>query len=84
MNKIEYEIPEAGHVTIKVVDIIGTPVKILLNSHENPGKYLVSLDGEALEPGKYYYKIYLSDKSPETEAGDENNLISAGQVKIGL
>jgi hypothetical protein len=84
MSNIEYEIPEAGHVTIKVVDIIGTPVKILLNSHESPGKYLVSLDCEELQPGKYYYKIYLSDKCPETQAGDENNLIDSGQVKIGV
>ena len=55
MNKIKYNIPASGTVTVKVVDIIGTPVKIINNDHPVAGNYEVNLDSEELTPGKYYY-----------------------------
>ncbi|MCI0717286.1 MAG: hypothetical protein L0Y77_13410 [Chlorobi bacterium] len=50
MCKIEFEIPQAGYVTVKVVDIIGSPVTTLINSHKEPGKHLVNLNTEELPP----------------------------------
>ena len=86
MCKIEYEIPAGGNVTVKVVDIIGSPVRVVMNSHDNAGKYTVNLNEESLLPGKYYYKVYLKTvkKSPLNgkPANNESLLISSGQVKL--
>jgi hypothetical protein len=82
MCRIEYEIPEAGNVTVKVVDIIGSTVRVLLNDHEEAGNYYVDLNGEALVPGKYYYKIYLNTMNNGSGEYSDKNLISTGQVKL--
>jgi hypothetical protein len=79
--KIEFEIPEAGYVTVKVVDIIGSHVRTLINSTREPGKHIVDFNEENLPPGRYYYKVYLHHKE-ESSNGDENGLITSGQVKI--
>lgn len=82
MNKIEYEIPEAGDVTIKIVDVMGTPVRIHLSRHDEPGKFDFTFDLGALVTGKYYYKIYLTGDSGVNGSKIENNLISSGHVKV--
>ncbi|MEO8513322.1 MAG: hypothetical protein ABI543_07170 [Ignavibacteria bacterium] len=83
-NKIKYDIPSSGAVTIKVVDIIGTPVRVILNEHTEPGTYEVSLDAEALQPGKYYYKVLLKSTGLNGSAVDlpAEETIASGQVKI--
>ncbi len=82
MNTIEYEIPEAGDVTIKIVDVIGTPVKILLSRHDVPGKFKFAFDSASFVTGKYYYKIYLTGHNGANGSKIVNNLISSGQVKL--
>lgn len=85
-NIIKYDIPLSGNVIIKVVDIIGTPVRVILNEHESPGNYEVSLDAEALPPGKYYYKVMFSgingNRKPDAPLGGDT--IASGQVKIEI
>lgn len=85
-NKIKYDIPLAGNVIIKVVDIIGTPVRVILNEHELPGNYEVSLDAEALPPGKYYYKVMFSGMNGNgtQDAALSGETIASGQVKIEI
>lgn len=84
-NKIKYEISEAGNVTVKVVDIIGTPVRVILNEHKDAGSYEVSLDDEALSPGKYYYKVLytaLNGHNGQHVNHNKGETIASGQVKI--
>lgn len=85
-NKIKYDIPFSGNVVIKVVDIIGTPVRVILNEHEKPGNYEVSLDAEALPPGKYYYKVLFTELNGNGRSGEKTaeETIASGQVKIEL
>ncbi len=80
MSKIEFEIPKAGYVSVKVVDIIGTPVKSLVNSHKDAGKYEIDLNHEELLPGKYYYKVMLSEDEDTESAG---GIITQGNLKVG-
>lgn len=82
MCRIEFEIPKAGFVTVKVVDIIGTPVKSLINSHKEAGKYLIDFNNEELSPGKYYYKVILADGEKE-DTGNGAGIITQGKLKIG-
>jgi hypothetical protein len=85
-NKIKYEIPVRGSITIKVVDIIGTPVRVILNEHENAGEYEVNLDSEAFPAGKYYYKVLFTTESEGREVLDTSvnpgETIASGQFKI--
>ncbi len=86
-NIIKYNISKCGSVTVKVVDIIGTPVRFILNNHSEPGSYELSLDAEHLPPGKYYYKILYKDPliyGPDDDDETEGETIESGQVKIGL
>ncbi|MBE2226510.1 MAG: hypothetical protein IAE93_04185 [Ignavibacteria bacterium] len=85
-NKIKYEIPISGSITIKVVDIIGTPVRVILNKHESAGQFEVSLDSEALPAGKYYYKVLFTGNNEIQSKADgalnQGDTIASGQVKI--
>jgi hypothetical protein len=82
MCKIEFELPKAGFVTVKVVDIIGTPVKSFINSHKEAGKYHIDFNNEELVPGKYYYKVIVGENSGDT-AGSSPDIILQGKLKIG-
>ena len=82
MSNIEYEIPEAGNVTVKVVDILGSTVRVIINDHEEAGKYSVNLNEESLSAGKYYFKIYLNTLRNGSLENTEKNMISSGQVKV--
>lgn len=81
MCKIEFEIPKAGFVTVKVVDVIGTPVKSFVNSHKEAGKYHIDFNNEELSPGKYYYKVMLGEGSADVK--EASDIVSQGKLKIG-
>ncbi|MCW8803919.1 MAG: T9SS type A sorting domain-containing protein [Ignavibacteriaceae bacterium] len=60
---IEYEIPNTTLVSIKVYDLIGREVAVLVNEVKQPGVYRVSFDGEYLASGVYFYKMIAGDFS---------------------
>ncbi len=57
VTKIQYEIPKASFVTIKVYDIIGREVALLVNSNMEAGYYMYDFDASALSSGVYIYKM---------------------------
>lgn len=52
---IKFQLPEASNVVIKVFDVLGKEVAILVNEELNSGYYSVSFDGSGLSSGVYYY-----------------------------
>ncbi len=54
---IQYAIPKAEHVTLKVYDEIGREVSTLVNENKEAGQYNVSFNGSNLASGIYYYRI---------------------------
>jgi archaellum component FlaG (FlaF/FlaG flagellin family) len=54
---IKYEIPKTSPVLIKVYDIIGREVAVLVNEVKEPGMYQVSFDSKNLASGIYIYKM---------------------------
>ncbi len=61
---IKYSIPvetlratSLQHVTIKVYDILGREVRVLVNEEKNPGVYEIKFDARNLASGLYFYKI---------------------------
>jgi len=62
---ISYQLPKAGHVTLKIYDVLGNEVKTLVNEMKEMGRYTAtfSADGGAssLASGMYVYQIKAND-----------------------
>ncbi|MFO7524292.1 MAG: T9SS type A sorting domain-containing protein [Ignavibacteriaceae bacterium] len=61
-TKIEYNIPNAAtgqtlFVTLKVYDVIGNEVTILVDEYKTAGIYEVEFDASQLSSGIYFYKL---------------------------
>ena len=54
---IQYTIPNAEHVTIKVYDELGREITTLVNENKEAGHYIVTFNGSSLASGIYYYRI---------------------------
>ena len=54
---INYSIPEAGNVEMKVYDILGNEVATLVNEAKAPGNYSAVFDASSLASGIYIYTL---------------------------
>ncbi len=59
-TKIRYETAEAGHISLKIYDVLGKEVAMLVNEQQQPGRYSVQLDASKLSSGVYYYRLQSS------------------------
>jgi photosystem II stability/assembly factor-like uncharacterized protein len=66
---IKFQIKDSRFVTLKVYDILGKEVAVLVNEKQPAGVYEVSFDASVLPSGIYFYKLIVG----ESEA-------SSGQV----
>ena len=57
VTEIRYSIPLYTLVNIKVYDIIGREVSVLVNEYKTAGNYKVVFDGTNLPSGVYFYKL---------------------------
>ena len=58
---ISYEIPVGSNVTLKIYDILGNEVSILVNEYKTAGTYNVEFDAIDLPTGIYLYKLNAGD-----------------------
>ncbi len=72
ITEINYSIPKDVKVTIKIYDILGREVKILVDEFKPAGYYNVTFDASDLSSGVYFYKI---------EAGDFTNIKKMAVIK---
>jgi len=54
---IKYQIPELSFVTLKVYDVLGNEVSILVSEEKVIGSYEVELDATGLPSGAYFYRL---------------------------
>jgi hypothetical protein len=54
---ISYQLPTQSNVTLKVFDVLGREVEILVNSLEEPGYKTVIFNSNGLSSGVYYYRL---------------------------
>lgn len=54
---IRYQIPKEEVVTLKVFDITGKEVAVLVNEKQSPGTYEVRWDASGFTSGVYFYKL---------------------------
>jgi len=62
VTTIHYEIKDAGNVTLKVYDILGKEINIIINSYQKPGQYSVSFNCGFLPSGIYIYQLNSGNK----------------------
>ncbi len=65
--RIPLEVPEAGHVALKLYGVDGRLVRTLVDGHLNAGKIAVAWDGRSdaglrVAPGIYFYRLEASDR----------------------
>ncbi len=60
---ITYQIPFDGIVTLKVTDILGKEVAILVNEFKNKGLYNINFDASNLSSGVYIYSLTCNNFS---------------------
>ena len=58
---IQYAIPKAEHITLKVYDELGKEVTTLVNENKEAGQYRLNFNGSNLASGIYYYRISAGD-----------------------
>ncbi|MDQ3021550.1 MAG: SBBP repeat-containing protein [Bacteroidota bacterium] len=54
---ISYSLIGNGYISLKVFDILGNEVAVLVNEKQNAGSYAVDFNGEGLPSGIYFYKL---------------------------
>jgi hypothetical protein len=55
---IQYSIPHASMVTLKVLDLLGREVTTLVNKWQEPGAYKTTFDGDKMyRSGVYFYQL---------------------------
>ncbi len=56
-TKIRFNVPIAGFVSLKVYDMLGRQVSLLVNGRKFPGTYEVNFDASKLSSGVYFYRL---------------------------
>ena len=63
VTTISYSINKSSHVTIRVYDIIGKEISILVNEFKSPGVHKINFDGSRLSSGIYFYTLQVNENS---------------------
>lgn len=58
---IRYALPEDGMVTLKIYDILGQEVKVIVNEFLPKGTYEVKVDSQGLASGVYIYRLKVGE-----------------------
>ncbi len=58
---INYQLPKAGAVTLKIYDSMGREIKTLVNETKDKGSYNVSFNASSLPSGIYFYQLRSGD-----------------------
>ena len=58
-TKINYQLPEASHVTLRIYDIMGREVAVLVDGNKGAGYYTAVFDGARLASGVYFTRLIV-------------------------
>jgi hypothetical protein len=65
--KINYKLPITNYVSLKVYDVLGNEVFVLVNEKQNAGSYEVDFDGSNFSSGIYFYKLAVDGNNIDTK-----------------
>jgi hypothetical protein len=58
-TKIKFSVPQSSNVIIKVFDILGSEIAVLVNEERPLGSYEVDFDATGLSSGVYFYRLQV-------------------------
>jgi hypothetical protein len=58
---IRYQIPKSGFVNLKVYDVLGNEVAVLVNENKSKGNYNLTFNASGLAAGVYIYLLKVND-----------------------
>ena len=58
---ISYQLPTSAFVTLKVFDVLGREVAVLVNEEKDAGAYSVVWDASRISTGIYFYTLHVGD-----------------------
>lgn len=61
VTNIQFDLPRNEFVTIKIYDMTGREIQVLLNDFRNAGRYIVGFDASHLSSGVYFYTIQAGE-----------------------
>jgi hypothetical protein len=61
LTAISYQLRAPSHTTLKVYDITGRLVEILVDEMQKPGVYQVKWEGKDQSSGIYFYRLQSND-----------------------
>ncbi len=56
-TNIRFDVLESNYVTLKIYDVLGKEIAILINEYKQNGSYLVEFNSADLPSGIYYVKM---------------------------
>lgn len=54
---IKYQIPELSFITLKIYDVLGTEIAVLVNEEKPAGSYEINCNANSLSSGIYFYQL---------------------------
>jgi hypothetical protein len=66
VTSIKYQLPKDSNVSLKVYDMLGREVAVLVNEYKQAGYYKVDFNGSTLSSGVYIYRL-TADKFVATK-----------------
>ena len=57
VTMIKFALPKASFVTLKVYDMLGREVSVLVNGQKPAGQFIVDFDASSLTSGIYFYRL---------------------------
>ncbi|MDP1676238.1 MAG: M14 family zinc carboxypeptidase [Bacteroidota bacterium] len=55
---INYQLPITNHVSLKVYDVLGREVALLVNEEQSSGKHSITFNASSLSSGVYVYRLH--------------------------
>jgi hypothetical protein len=62
-TQIEFHVTQFGLVQLKIFDILGREINVIINEQLQPGSYEVNFNSAGLSSGVYFYKLKAGDFS---------------------
>lgn len=59
---IRYQITKRGNIQIKIFDVLGRLIKVLVDEEKPAGNYYINFDGSNLASGVYFYQLITDSK----------------------
>lgn len=66
-TSISYELPKSSMVTLKIYDVRGRELKVLVNAFQEPGRHSVDFVTGEFPSGVYFYNLQVGGRIVETK-----------------